>query len=158
MGSTLVDDLIDVTDDIRELADDFGTRPFKVELVTVTWSGRRRGEGVASEVATEIKPRPEFVDTGLRAELRGNGRDEEGNALLRGVSLRYAAGELYALPGDVGASEERFYRITDTRGQGAPPRHYLCDKPPTPRRGDGLGDQIDWIVSLRRRSDPDPVA
>lgn len=155
MGGDLIAGLIDVVDDIRGIADDLGTRTFRVELVTVRWSGEVRGDGSPTETTVEITPRPEVIDLSMRAELRGYGRDEEGDLLLRGVSLRYTAGELYANAGDVGPLEERFYRVTDMRATGHPPRHFIASKPPAARRGDGRSDELDWVVTLRRRSDPD---
>lgn len=157
MGSDLVAGLLDIADDIRGIAQDFGTRTYRVYLVVATWDGPRRGYGETREVVTELLPVPEVVDLAMRADIRGIGRDEEGDLLLRGVSLRYTAGELYANAGDVGDLEERFYRVVDQRAIGAPPRHYIASKPPLPRRGDGRSDELDWVVTLRRRTDPDPA-
>ena len=46
LGRTLVDDLIPVADDLRQLYTEFGGRPYRVFLVWVRWSADEDGDGM----------------------------------------------------------------------------------------------------------------
>jgi hypothetical protein len=148
----LGDVLIGVVDDIRrEVRAALGTRPFRVAIVTRTWSSGRPGVGTPTDVVLEIEPPPMVTDLSTRLDLRPAGREEEGDVLLTEVSLRYTEPELH--PSTRGATEW-FYRITDAHGQGTLPRFYTVTKPPTPRRGDHSSDATDWSITLRAIEPP----
>lgn len=60
---TLANKLGGLTDRIRQLATNFGVRPYRVFLRWTVWDGTERGEGVEQDVLTvEILPTPKLVN------------------------------------------------------------------------------------------------
>ena len=150
-GGVLGDALVGVVDDVRRaIRGALGTSPHRVAIVTRTWSGGRRGEGTPRTTATELDPPPVFTDLSVRRVLRPTGGEEEGDAILTGVSLRYTEGELSPPQRD---DTEVAYRVTDAHGQGQRPRYYVLAAPPKPRRGVNPGDATDWLLVLRLAAD-----
>lgn len=156
MPSTLTrgllgDALIDVVDSVRRVVRGaLGTSQHRVEIVTRVWSGGRVGEGLASVSVLELDPPPIFEDLSIRNVIRPAGREEEGDAVLTGVSLRYTERELNP---PSRPDTEVAYRVTDAHGQGLRPNYFVVAAPPEPRRGARPTDATDWKVALKRTAD-----
>jgi len=93
---SLVADLADVVDDVRQIHADLGTRPWRVRVVKIRWSGRRRGDGDFSVTSVlELSPLP-FVE-GLAAKLKAlaAGLNPEGDYVISEISLRYTKEQLH---------------------------------------------------------------
>lgn len=146
----LADDLVGVADLVRGTVHEaLGTRPYVVDLVTITWSGTRPGDGTASVAVEAVSPAPR-VPQYVRDEMRPGGRDEEGTIEVTEISGTYSEAELYKPPGAVLVRNvEFFWRVTDAHGQGARPRWYVPAAPPKSRRGDEKDAQADWSIRLR---------
>lgn len=144
----LGDALVGVVDQIRgKLRGALGTNPHRTAIVTRTWSGGRRGEGTPTEVVVELDPPPVFQDLAIRHVLRPGGREEEGDAILTGISLRYTEAELAPAARD---DTEVAYRVTDAHGQEQKPRYFVPAAPPIARRGVRPSDATDWLITFRR--------
>lgn len=147
--SSLVDDLVpDVVDSLRQdLHEDFGVRAYSVSTVTRTWSTGRVGEGEYSDVEVEITPKPLIEPWNSPAELHNKlepcGLDEEGNILVREVSLTYNYADLV---GTEAEGVEFFIKVSEAHGQGQPDRYYTHHKPPYPDRINDIG----WMMWLKR--------
>jgi hypothetical protein len=149
LEDNLVDDLVgDVIDDLRaELYESMGTRQHKVSIVRRTWSGPERGEGaVVSEEVAVISPPPLFQSS-TQYRLTPAGRDEQGDARLTEVSLRYSEEDL--LGGSIPGNVEFFYVVEDMRGQGIAPAFYV----PNGRCQTDREQSIGWTVYLNRARD-----
>ena len=147
----LADALVGVVDDVRRaIRGGLGTNQYRVAIVTRAWSGGRRGEGISTETVLELDPPPTFTDLSIRNVMRPTGREEEGDAVLTGVSLRYTEAELAPT---AGPDTEIAYRVTDAHGQGLAPSYFVPAAAPEPRRGNRPTDASDWKVLLRRVAD-----
>lgn len=141
----LGDALIKVVDDVRRCVHGaLGTRPYRVEIVTRTWSGIRRGEGIASDRVLVLDPIPAVVRT-TKDRLGPGGRERVGGIKLEGISLRYSYGELMPKADN---RTEVAWRIVELHGQRQGVRWFTPDGDPVPRRGDKPGDATDWVVAL----------
>jgi hypothetical protein len=119
-------------------------RQFHVDLIKRQWSGTRRGDGTASVLSTvRLDPRPLVTDTANKV-LQQYGLDEEGQIMLKEVSLTYTEQDLTG--GTLADNQEFYYRLTDANGQGIAPRYFIPDKQVRPDRDKDIG----WIVRLRR--------
>lgn len=148
--SKLVDSLVPVADELRtELHDDFGVRSYKIFTVLRTWSGRSIGEGVKTDVETEIlDPYPKVhIWDGLRYTLEPCGLDEIGQVKLSEWSLTYTEAEVIGPP-SMTKAQEWLIRIDEGHGQESLPKYFTLQKPPFIDRIKTLG----WIVWLRRVS------
>lgn len=144
----LGDALVDVVDSVRRaVRGALGTNQHRVAIVTRTWSGGRVGEGIATVTEVELDPPPIFTDLSIRNVIRPAGREEEGDAVLTGVSLRYTEAELNPASRP---DTEVAYRVTDAHGQGLRPNYFVVAAPPEPRRGAKATDATDWKVALKR--------
>ena len=151
--NNLVDGLVeDVIDGLREeLHPQFGVRPYRVFLVTRTWTGRTVGDGRVTESEEEIRPQPDVVLGQVQSEevsyrLEQAGIDEVGGLVLQEVSLTYTDEQLTG--GDLKPNQQFFYRLDEAQGQGQPSRWFVLGKPPVVDRAKTMG----WIVYLRRTS------
>ena len=151
----LADDLIGVADAVRGAVHGaLGTRPYTVDLVTITWSGARPGDGAPTVVTETIAPAP-MLPQYLRDEQRPGGRDEEGIIEVTEISGTYAEAELYRPPGAVPVRNvEFFWRVTESHGQASITRWYVPTAPPKFRRGDEREAQADWTIRLRKVEPP----
>lgn len=147
----LVDGLVADIDDLRGLADEFGTRQFRLYAVTRTWAGGEVGEGddgfTDSEV--EIAPPPKvdpYVELGFK--LQPCGIDEAGVVKLSEVSLSYSLQDLVGYPpgGSLEPGVERVFKLRENYGQGHPDRTFYLDKSPAADREKTIG----WVVWLRK--------
>lgn len=92
---SLVEDLGDTVDELRQLYTDFGMRPYRVFSVVYLWTGGAIGRGEAIvESEKEFLPTP-WVDTKpVRSDPRSGGIVERGMATLREVSPRLTEDEI----------------------------------------------------------------
>lgn len=145
----LTEDLVSVADDIRGLYTDLGARPFRVFVVRRSWAGARAGEGVATDVVTEILPRPAVLVAGLRGDLRPAGLDEEGDIVVTEVSLTWTEPELFSP--SLADNQRHLFRTDDAHGQLGRSRFYVPTRPPTQIWGDSdRPDVLSWSIELRR--------
>jgi hypothetical protein len=145
LGSNLVDDLVPTVDALRsELHDAFGVRQYRVYTVLRTWSSGITGDGVASDVETEITPKPlvEFYPPGLTYEMDQCGITEAGRVKVREISLQYAEAELVG-PTLVNG-QEWFIKIADAQGQAIQDRYWVLSRVPAPDRIEDIG----WVMEL----------
>ena len=106
---TLRTDLIPVVDEARDLIDDLGLRLYTVQTVTRTWSGARRGEGTATDVAVTLSPTPKVSDPPPRRNPELGGRTEVGERQVSRISASYDVDDLTG--GALGASQEFFWLL-----------------------------------------------
>lgn len=142
--SILGDALVGVVDDIRRsIHGALGTRPWRVFIITRRWSGRKVGEGTATDGVVELDPTPKLTKSDSHRAGPG-GLEETDSITLTGVSLSYTEDELWP---NGSTSIEIVYRVEEAHGQGQAPNYYTvvdC----TPRRGDQAGDASDWKIEL----------
>lgn len=94
LGETLVGDLVEVVDELRDLYAQFGARDHRTFLVHTQWSGVRRGEGVQQVISeTELLPSPEIVDLRTR-QVTSCGSIEQGDLEASEISLIYTEDQL----------------------------------------------------------------
>jgi hypothetical protein len=149
LGNNLVDKLLPTVGRLRtSLFAKMGVRQFRVFTVRRSWDGGRRGEGIATEVESELTPAPD-VSMGLSFKMEPCGLNEAGAVILREVDLRYTEDELDGQP--IGGNEEFFYRIKDGQGQSIITRSFQLARPPFPDRQDSIG----WIVHLSPSTEDD---
>lgn len=141
LGDSIIDSLVTVVDEIRsDLSAVAGDHPFRLYRVVRTWTGSERGDGTATEVETEIVPRP-VIKPLLRYDLEPGGRQDDGDLKATEISLGYAESDL-TLDG-AAANVELFYRV---KGQDIADREYTLMAPPYPDRVKAIG----WELRLRR--------
>jgi len=93
LGSFLDDDCLD---ELRQIAADFGARPYRVFLVRTLWKGGKRGRGPEQVISeTEILPTPK-VETMMSVQLQmlDVGVDEQGGMTVSEISPRYTENQL----------------------------------------------------------------
>jgi len=149
--TTLVEDLAEVADDIRQIATDLGARPYTVHAIRVRWEGGEvgRGEPVPS-FEVQLLPTPKL--SGISSFDRYNaeaGAVERGDMVLTGVSPRYSESDIDTMFGvDAGPDEECFVEVRiDQRDGNTIRRRFALAKPPERRP-----TMCDWRVSIRRHS------
>ncbi len=154
LGTSLVDQMAGVADDLRELHDEFGTRVWRVYHELWWWPGTSRGSGVPIlQARTEITPIPKVTEH-RRRELEPEGSDEVGNVTLTEFSRTYletevrgtAAGESPA------ANEAWFYCLEEAHGQGQAVRYFQVGSPPP---YEDLDKENAWVVHLRKCDPPE---
>lgn len=84
---TLVDVLSSVQDTVRGVLAEIGIRPYRVFLVTETWTGARIGEGTVSRTIVEMKPAPQVRGSGSFA-IEAAGQRLAGALTLDKISRR----------------------------------------------------------------------
>lgn len=149
---TLVDELGELADDMRQIGVDLGLRPYRVFSVRIRWSGDRVGTGEPAVVLEEeFLPTPK-VTTRLRREAREpGGWVERGGTTLTEVSPRYTEAQIDALCARTGPlNEERFIEVRmDSRdGEEVPRRRYVVTEAPERR-----AERFDWRVQLSPQDD-----
>jgi len=146
----LGDRLVSVVDKVRrKIHNTLGTRPWKVTIVSRTWSGGRVGVGNPTVRRLELDPVP-MVEHVTSDRMGPAGREASGNVTMTEVSLSYTEAEI-APPG--GDAVEYSYVLEDLRGTRLKPRFFVLAASPVPRRGDKPGDKIDWYVLLKETAD-----
>ncbi len=149
IGTNLVDSLLGMVDELRDsLHTDFGVRQFRVFVVTRSWSGGFKGEGVATDVEIEIDPQPLVSPYRVEYEKEACGLESAGVCTLSEISLSYTHAELVGPPAS--EASEFWLRIEDAHGQGIPDSYWQPAGDPTPDRVNTIG----WLLNLRRMSNP----
>lgn len=151
--SVLLDSLVPTVDKLRaDLHPQFGVRAYRVFTILRTWSGRRLGEGVATDVETEIGAPGDIVPSpkvhkwdGLRYDLAACGLDELGMVKLTEWSLTYTEAEVVGPKATMTKAQEWLIRIDEGHGQESKSRFYFHAKPPYIDRE----KDISWAVWLR---------
>lgn len=143
---SLVEELGEVADDLRQLATDFGLRPYTVHIVRTSWTGGEIGRGQADvSLDLPLLPTPKLSMTGVSRESREAGVLERGDARLEGVSPRYTEDELAGYFSATDA-EEAFIEIRiDERDGTTKRRRFTLARPPVRRP-----DRFDWLLVLKR--------
>lgn len=157
---TLAVSLGPVVDEIRQLATDFGIRPYRVFLIHVRWSGGKIGVGTPQEISRrEILPTPKVRDMTNTVEvLSAFGRLEEGAVAVEKISAKWSEDDLLGKTPDLtdpavpraGRHEcDFFWEIQENRGVIPPPvpRQYVPGAVPTLSRG-GMA----WRITLTKRA------
>lgn len=151
---SLVEDLADVVDDLRQLNTDFGLRPYRVFSVVYRWTGGAKGRGDAVlESETEFLPTPNITEVDqLRGQLTSGGTDEQGRIRMDEISPRYTEDDIRALfhvqplpDGDEGFLEMR----VDQRDGSTARRRFTTQNVPMRR-----ADKFDWTVRLLEQQPP----
>lgn len=159
----LVDDLLPTIDDLRgDLHPAFGVRQFRVFAVTRTFPGDEdadgdvgcrggdgdNGSGSNNPLYSELEllPQPLLVEDrgGIEFVLSKIGREEEGELIMKEVSLTYTEPELTG--GALAANQQFYFRVIDAYGQDIQPRFYVAKAPPYPDRIKDIG----WKIHLKR--------
>jgi hypothetical protein len=149
VGRVLTDRLIDVVDNVRrKVHAKLGTRQYRVQIITRRWSSGVVGEGTPVVTILEIDPRP-LVTRSEGDRLSPAGRENQGDATITQISLRYSAEELQP---EVPDGTEIAWRVIDTGGQRQPDQWYVISADPVTRRGDLQQDQTDWKVVVKQTS------
>lgn len=104
LAASLGQDLIEVADSIRDIASEFGLRPYKVSLVKTRWGGKqaappRRGWGAETVLSvTPLLPTPLLTDmSGVAEIVTPIGLDEFGEILLTEISGTFREEDLRGL-------------------------------------------------------------
>ena len=158
LRQTLASKLVPVVDKIRQLNTTFGTRPYRVFLVHVLWSGGRIGAGTPAEVSRrEILPTPKVVDLSSTVEMiSAFGRTEDGSVIVEEISDKFSEDDLMggtpdlvdaANPNTGRSNAEFFWETQEQRNTSPVPvvRHYVPAGAPT--RKPPMG----WRISLNKR-------
>ncbi len=111
---TLLEDLIEVVDDVRDVPSDIGYYLRDVEIVKRSWPGTARGKGKLANAPVSsiltIAPRPKIQDAKLSRRHRNAGYVQEGSLFVTGVSATLTDAQIRGK--DLTANEELLYRVT----------------------------------------------
>jgi hypothetical protein len=153
----LIYDIAPAVDQIRQIATDLGTRPYRVFLVHIVWTGTRRGDGQPSEIARiEILPTPK-VSSSTSFAMQAMGLTEMGGISVSQISLRFTEDDLTGKTPDLIdpamtrtglRNAEFFYEVVERRPTGPTPipRRYIPADVPT--RGN-----TGWRVNLLKQGE-----
>lgn len=127
-GMSLVEELGEVADDLRQIATELGARPYRVFSIVVGWSGGEIGRGDQTVLEeTELLPTP-YVDLSvIRYRVTSGGKTDDGVVKMFEISPRYTEDEVKALfSRELGDTEQQFVEIRlDARFGEDPMRHRL---------------------------------
>lgn len=152
---TLAAELAETVDDLRQIATDFGIRPYRVFSVRIRWSGAVVGAGEPSVVLEEeFLPTPRVELERVRREPREpGGYVERGIVRMDRVSARYTEDQIDALcvGRDAPANEERLIEVRLDGRTGDEPirRRYAVVEVPFLRAA-----AFEWVVRLAPQDDP----
>lgn len=147
-GDNLIDSIYaDVVDGVRsDLLPEMGIRPYRVFLVTRTWSGGEVGGGEATDVVVEFDPIPRVHNwnDSIVTRLEPCGTIEEGDVIISEMSLSYTHAEIGA--GTVEApGVQVMIRIDEGHGQQTATRFFTHKHAPYIDREQTMG----WLMHLR---------
>lgn len=144
---SLVEDMGEVADDMRQLFTDFGARPYRVFSVVYDWTGGEVGRGDAVILSEqELLPTPLVDLSGSGSQMTAAGRKSDGVARLTEVSPRYTEDQIYGLfPTRLEGSQRFFIEVRMDARDGDSPirRRYTIRRVPY---RDPLNFQ--WIIPL----------
>jgi hypothetical protein len=145
-GRSLVEELGEVADDIRQIAVDLGARPYTVHAVRIRWSGGAKGRGDPQRIFdTPLKPTPVVgAIGGGERRLDPAGVVERGSCILTEVSARYTEDELTTYLSEPEEGDEAFFEITIDPRDGHPLRRRFVLANPPERRP----TRCDWRLTL----------
>lgn len=128
VGHSLVDELGEVVDCVRDLYTSIGLRTYQVSLVWTRWSGGERGRGqefIAQEMP--LLPTPLLMLDGVELQLKELGLNEQGKITVSQLSPRFTEDLLLGRDGPI------------QRGRDLPPDVNFFWEVYTPeRRGTGV--------------------
>lgn len=149
LGQFLEDDCLD---ELRQIAVDFGARPYRVFWVRTQWTGGKRGRGVERVIAeTEILPTPKVESAAsVNLQLLDVGMDEQGALNISEISPRYTENQLLGRNEDgseIPDNETLFWEVRLSRGDAGDDknRRYMIKGVP-----DYRPTELQWKVSLIR--------
>lgn len=158
--NTLISRFTGRVDRFRQIAANFGLRPYRTFLVWAVWDGEERGEGNARVVKRmEILPSP-AISKGVTMDPKSAGRLPSGSIKLSKISPSMTAdvlmGKAYPSTGESPEADVSFWYevMEDGRGDNPPSvgRYVLTGQPTR------LAGQLDWDVTLMHSSpEPDRV-
>lgn len=146
--ASLVEDLGEVADDLRQLNTDFGLRPYRLFSVVSRWTGGSKGRGTQVLVQeTEFLPTPEVANVDrLAGQLGSAGLNEVGTIRVTELSPRLTEDDIrdlfhiQPLPQD----QEGWLELRIDRRDGSTTRRRFVVKGAPMRRA----DEFDWHVKL----------
>ncbi len=133
----LVADLIASCDDIFAIRNDIGAQKKCCSLVVRTWSGERIGEGVATEVISEIYPAPWVVEYKADSKIYQGGVIQQGDIVLKTISKNKYPDRALLINESKVKNVEKLYDVGGILYQAVS----LTE------------DYVHWAVQLRRVSD-----
>lgn len=151
---SLVEELGEVADDLRQLNTDFGLRPYRLFSIVVRHTGGVKGRGDALlESETEVLPTPYITEVDqLRGQLTAGGTNEDGRIRVTEISPRYTEDDIRTLfhtqPLPDGLEGFLELRI-DSRDGNAMRRRFTVQNAPMRR-----ADKFDWTVRLLEQQPP----
>lgn len=144
---SLVEELADVADDLRQLQTDFGLRPYRVFSVLQHWSGGRVGAGLVATVREiEFLPTPLVDVLPVKRRMTEGGFTEDGDTWLKEISPRLTEDEVQNLvaPQGLQAGDDPFIEVRmDARDGQSERRRYTVQGPPVRDAG-----AFQWKVRL----------
>jgi len=156
--NSLIYDLAPDIDEIRQIPVDLGLRPYRVFMVHVAWTGKRRGEGQPYETSRrEILPTPKITNMDATTfMLRGYGLTEEGGIAVTDISLQFTEDDLTGKTPDLTDPEvartgrrdaEFFWEVVEMRPTPPQtiPRRYVPRSVPN-RKATG------WVIGLVKQT------
>jgi len=149
LGQFLEDDCLD---ELRQLAADFGARPYRVFMIRTQWTGGKRGRGVERVISeTEILPTPKIETVAsINLQMLDAGIDEQGSLSIAEISPRYTENELLGRNEDgseIPDNETFSWEVRLSRGDAGEDkrRRYVVRGVP-----DYRPTELQWKVSLIR--------
>lgn len=138
----------DVVDDIRQLATDFGARPYRVFLVTVEWDGEKPGRGKQKILSEEeFLPTPNVDLSAISYQVTAAGRTDQGVVRMYEVSPRYTEDDLHRMIGsELEDNQQTFIEVRLDNREGAEPIRHRLTFSGVPYY-DATGAQ--WILTLK---------
>lgn len=145
---SLVEELGEVADDIRQIHTDIGTRPYRVFSVVYDWTGGEVGRGEARILSEkEILPTPKVDLSGSGTQATAAGRKSDGTAKLTEVSPRYTEDQIHALfPTRLTGSQRSFIEVRMDARDGDQPIRRRYTVRMAPYRNP---TKFEWVVRLR---------
>lgn len=147
---SLVDDLGEVVDDLRQMFTDFGARPYRIFCVVVSWSGEEVGRGTQSLLReTELLPTPYIDMSAIRYQAVSGGRSDTGQTTIYEISPRYTEAEIKEMfPRDLALNEQAFVEVRMDGRDGKDPLRHRFTVTGMPAR-DATGFQYTCQVTIQ---------
>lgn len=157
--TTLAGRLVPVVDRIRQLSATLGVSIYRVFMVHIYWTGRKRGEGDPVVISRrEIEPMPRVRDmSSVRRVPQPTGLTEEGDIIIDRISARYTEDDLIGntpdllnpvVPRAKLRSVEFFYEVQENRNSGPRPVPARFSPPVTKPMLSRGG--LEWRITLTR--------